>query len=247
MKEKPLNQPISATNGKQMLKMRELAEATGVKKPTILFYIKEGLLPAPVKTSPNVAFYPFSFVERINLIRKLQDQHRLSLTRIKEILLQKDSGKEIAPLIEMHDTIYGRGDSVKIDKETFCKQTGLNARQVKEAKKAKLLIPLQEDSFDSEDLALGNLLHQIFELGLSLKEITYYSKLGQKIVNEEMKIHERLIQGTDIDKAIMLTLDLSRIARVMRGYVIDRLFQQAAGRQKILSQPDEEQMEENRR
>jgi predicted DNA-binding transcriptional regulator AlpA len=37
------------------LRMRELVAATGVAKSTILHYLNEGLLPAPVKTSRNMA------------------------------------------------------------------------------------------------------------------------------------------------------------------------------------------------
>ncbi len=240
MKKKSPDSATPAGNTtKPMLKMRELAEATGVNKPTILFYIKEGLLPRPVKTSPNVAFYPVSFIERINLIRTLQDRHRLSLTRIKEILMQKDAGKEIAPLIDMHDTIFGSRGSARIEKKAFCISTGLSEEQVDAAVKAKLLLPMQPDYFDSEDLTLGSMLKQIFELGISLNEITYYSKLGQQIVKKEMMIHERLVQGTSAEKTITLTLELSRIARTMRGYVIDRLFQKSAGRQRLLDQSDE--------
>ncbi len=234
MSKKLASTPICDGNGKPMLKMRELTEATGVKKPTILFYIKEGLLPKPVKTSPNVSFYPVSFIERVNLIRKLKDKHRLSLTRIKEILAKKDAGKEIAPLIEMHNTVFGHKDTISIQLEDFCQKTGLSPEQVKEATKAKLIIPLSSKSFDSEDLALGGFLKQVFNLGLSIKDISYYSKLGQKIIKEEMKIHERLVEDVSAEKAIELTLEITQIARVMRGYVMERLFQKHASRQQVI-------------
>ena len=234
MSKEPESTPKSDENGKPLLKMRELTEATGVKKPTILFYIKEGLLPKPVKTSPNVSFYPVFFIERVNLIRKLKDKHRLSLTRIKEILAERDAGKEIAPLIEMHNTVFGHQDTICIQLEAFCQKTGLSPDQVKEATKAKLIIPLSSKSFDSEDLALGEFLKQAFNLGLSIKDINFYSKLGQKIIKEEMKIHERLIQDVSTEKAIEVSLEVTQIARLMRGYVLERLFQKHAARQQVI-------------
>ena len=45
--------------------MNELTGATGVPKSTILYYIAQGLLPEPRKTSPNMAYYDPACVERL--------------------------------------------------------------------------------------------------------------------------------------------------------------------------------------
>jgi len=76
--------PNTAENG--LLRMRELAEASGVPAPTIKHYLREGLLPEPVKTSRNMAYYPPEFVDRIKLIKQLQEQRYLPLKAIKEVL-----------------------------------------------------------------------------------------------------------------------------------------------------------------
>jgi DNA-binding transcriptional MerR regulator len=69
-----------------MLKMAELAEASGVSAGTIKHYLREGLLPEPVKTSRNMAWYPPEFVERIQLIKDLQERRFMPLKAIKGIL-----------------------------------------------------------------------------------------------------------------------------------------------------------------
>jgi DNA-binding transcriptional MerR regulator len=69
-----------------MLKMRELAEASGVSAGTIKHYLREGLLPEPVKTSRNMAWYPPEFVERIQLIKDLQERRFMPLKAIKGLL-----------------------------------------------------------------------------------------------------------------------------------------------------------------
>jgi DNA-binding transcriptional MerR regulator len=66
--------------------MRELAEASGVPAPTIKHYLREGLLPEPVKTSRNMAYYPPEFVDRIKLIKRLQEERFLPLKAIKTVL-----------------------------------------------------------------------------------------------------------------------------------------------------------------
>ena len=77
---------MSAAERNGMLKMRELAEASGVSAGTIKHYLREGLLPEPVKTSRNMAWYPPEFVERIQLIKELQERRFMPLKAIKGLL-----------------------------------------------------------------------------------------------------------------------------------------------------------------
>ena len=69
-----------------LLRMRELAEASGVSAGTIKHYLREGLLPEPVKTSRNMAYYPADFVDRIRLIKQLQEERFMPLRLIKGML-----------------------------------------------------------------------------------------------------------------------------------------------------------------
>src|SRR5690242_21350067 len=73
-----------SSNG--LLKMSELSEASGVSAGSIKHYLREGLLPEPVKTSRNMAYYPPEFVDRIKLIKQLQEERYLPLKAIKEVL-----------------------------------------------------------------------------------------------------------------------------------------------------------------
>ena len=66
--------------------MRDLAEAAGVSAGTIKHYLREGLLPEPVKTSRNMAWYPREFVERVRLIKQLQEERFLPLKVIRDVL-----------------------------------------------------------------------------------------------------------------------------------------------------------------
>ena len=72
---------MSEDNG--LLKMSELAEASGVSAGTIKHYLREGLLPEPVKTSRNMSYYTPDFVERIRLIKKLQEERFMPLKAIR--------------------------------------------------------------------------------------------------------------------------------------------------------------------
>lgn len=70
----------------QLLRIGELAARSGVSAGTIKHYLREGLLPEPVKTSRNMAYYPLDFVERIRLIKQLQSERFMPLRVIKELL-----------------------------------------------------------------------------------------------------------------------------------------------------------------
>ena len=89
-----------------LLRMRELAEASGVPAPTIKHYLREGLLPEPVKTSRNMAYYPPEFVERIKLIKRLQEERYLPLKAIKNVL-DEDPDRAKA-MLELGDQILER-------------------------------------------------------------------------------------------------------------------------------------------
>ena len=70
------------------LKMSELADRSGVSAATIKHYLREGLLgdDGIVRTSRNMAWYPPEYVERIRLIKRLQEERYLPLRLIKELL-----------------------------------------------------------------------------------------------------------------------------------------------------------------
>ena len=72
--------------------MSELAERSGVSAGTIKHYLREGLLGAGediVRTSRNMAYYPPEYVERIQLIKRLQEERFMPLRVIKERILER--------------------------------------------------------------------------------------------------------------------------------------------------------------
>ena len=91
------------TQSEEMLRMGELARASGVSAATIKHYLREGLLPEPMKTSRNMAYYPAEFVERIRMIKQLQEERYMPLRVIKD-LLEEDPDRARA-LIELGDRL----------------------------------------------------------------------------------------------------------------------------------------------
>jgi len=82
-----------ATND-DLLKISELAERSDVPVATVRHYLREGLLPEPMRTSRNMAYYPPEFVERIRLIKRLQEERFMPLRVIRELLEAADGDVE---------------------------------------------------------------------------------------------------------------------------------------------------------
>lgn len=90
----------------KLLRIGELAEASGVPVPTIKHYLREGLLPEGVKTSRNMAYYPPELIERIRLIKRLQEERFMPLKAIRAVL---EEGPERAEtLLDLEDRILDR-------------------------------------------------------------------------------------------------------------------------------------------
>jgi len=85
-----LEDTMPAKSGNKLMKMAELVRRTGVEKQAIHFYINKGLLPRPLKTKKNMAYYDESYVERIKLIKGLQLKRFLPLDIIKEVINRTD-------------------------------------------------------------------------------------------------------------------------------------------------------------
>ena len=90
-----------------LLKMSELAERSGVSAATIKHYLREGLLPEPVRTSRNMAYYPPEFVDRLRLIKRLQEERFMPLKAIRRVL-EDEEPERVAALVEIEDRILER-------------------------------------------------------------------------------------------------------------------------------------------
>jgi DNA-binding transcriptional MerR regulator len=228
------------------LKMKELASATGVPKSTILYYLSQGLLPEPRRTSRNMAYYEPACVERIKLIQRMQERHRLTLSEIKRCLDDTERGAELGVYLELNEEVFGAGGSKRLlDVRAFCRETGLNEGQLKELLRARLLLPLEQGRFDAEDVGMGRMYLGAFNFGIRANDLSYYAELGEKIVDQEMALRNRVTGRLPYQKDAAATIQMVKNARMCRAYVIDRLFQQRIAAMKDLKDapPDREETE----
>jgi DNA-binding transcriptional MerR regulator len=102
---------------KQLMRIGELAKAAGVSVQTIHYYVREGLLPAPIKTAPNMAYYGPEYLDDIRLIKELQENRYLPLSLIRQLLEAKRHGHSPNDLLEMRlaldDLFPGAGSTAE--------------------------------------------------------------------------------------------------------------------------------------
>jgi DNA-binding transcriptional MerR regulator len=77
------------------MRMAELSRRTGVPVPTIKYYLREGLLPAGERTSPNQALYDERHVRRLTMVRALVEVGGLSISAVRDVLDAVDSPGQV--------------------------------------------------------------------------------------------------------------------------------------------------------
>lgn len=142
----------------ELLKISELAERAEVPVATVRHYLREGLLPEPVKTSRNMAYYPPEFVDRIRLIKRLQEERFMPLRVIRDAL-EKNGGD-----LERLGVLADAGDSL-LD---------------------QALAPLAERTPEKEVLARFDVperaLERLAELGVLSPDANGYSQADVRVI-----------------------------------------------------------------
>jgi DNA-binding transcriptional MerR regulator len=200
-------------------------EATDLPKSTILHYVAQGLLPEPVRTGRNMAYYDPACVDRVKFIKTVQGKYSLPLERIKKLLVSMDEGRDATPLAELDAVVFGTMDGPQLDLKAFKEATGLTEEQVSELLRTSLLLPLKEGSFRQDDVDAGRFYAAGFAQGLQASDLTFYVTIAGEVVNQEMRLRQRLTGHLPEGQDARATAELTRGARTLRNYVIDRVFQ----------------------
>ena len=205
---------VERENG--LLRMGELAEAAGVSAGTIKHYLREGLLPEPVKTSRNMAWYPREFVERVQQIKQLQEERFLPLKVIKEVLLEE---RVLERALSIQDT---RGLSAR----EVLKRYGLPAEALERLEKLGVLTPRVRNGtkrYGPDDVqiieAVGRMRASGYSeaLGFTVHDTMIYKRHLEQLVREEVDVMMQRVAGEmDTEEAADL---LERAVEPMRDLV----------------------------
>src|SRR5437588_3705014 len=142
----------------RMLKMSELAQRSGVSAGTIKHYLREGLLgdqEEVVRTSRNMAYYPEEFVERVKLIKRLQEERFMPLRVIRELIAADPD--RAARLIELEDRILERaiqaGESGRVSRGKVRATYAVPLNVLQRLEELEILTP-NGRGYDADDVAI---------------------------------------------------------------------------------------------
>jgi DNA-binding transcriptional MerR regulator len=200
-----------ANTEQDMLRMGELAEASGVSSATIKHYLREGLLPEPVKTSRNMAYYPPEFVERIRLIKQLQEERYMPLKVIKD-LLEEDPERAKA-LIELGDRLLERareGEEQRISAAEVRHRHNVPQEALDRLAELEVLTPTDE-GYSPTDVRIVAAISRFREggyderIGFTVYDTLRYKEAMGNLVREEVDVlMDRLAGEVEPDRAIEL-------------------------------------------
>ena len=193
------------------LKMSELAEQSGVSAGTIKHYLREGLLPEPVKTSRNMAYYPPEFVERIRLIKQLQEERFMPLKLIRS-MLDDDPGRARA-LVELEDRILERAlasETSRVSAAELSRRYDVPTHVLKRLAELEILTP-NSRGYGPRDVEIVEAISRFRaggydeRVGFTVYDTVRYKRALEALVKEEVQVlMDRLAGEMEPDRAVEL-------------------------------------------
>jgi DNA-binding transcriptional MerR regulator len=196
----------------ELLKIGELAERSGVPAGTIRHYVREGLLPEPVRTSRNMAYYPPEFVERIQLIKQLQEERFMPLRVIRDLLEREDAQPErLRAMIELEDRILERalaGERERVPAPEVSERYDVPRDVLDRLAELGVLSP-GADGYSPSDVRIVEAISRFRaggydeSLGFTAYDTLRYKAALEPLVAEEARVlRERLAGDVSLDRAL---------------------------------------------
>ncbi|HVA18726.1 MAG TPA: MerR family transcriptional regulator [Solirubrobacteraceae bacterium] len=197
-----------------LLKISELAERSGVSAGTIRHYVREGLLGGEeeiVRTSRNMAYYPPSYVERIVLIKRLQEERFMPLRVIRGAL--EDDPERVRALIELEDRILERAlasaeDSRRVSIRAVRERYEIPRNVLERLAEIGVLTP-SRNGYDQDDVkiieAIASFRAGGYEeaLGFTVYDTLRYREALEPLVADEVRaLLDRLAGEVDVERAM---------------------------------------------
>lgn len=180
-------------------KISEVVAKTNVPKSTILYYIKEGLLPQAKKIKANVHTYGDEHVELIKYIRYMKEEMRSSNTQIKTALSQKNNSfsssySMLAPLMQTLSSIPS--DALYYTKEEFIEHFGVDRELFNRLLEDEILLPLH-DKYTQKEASIITLVENFLEVGIEYEILKEYLRHAKELARLESSMQEQLCSIRD--------------------------------------------------
>jgi len=227
-----------------LLKMSELAERSGVSAGTIKHYLREGLLGGEegiVRTSRNMAYYPPHFVQRLQLIKRLQEDRFMPLRVIKG-MMDADPDRAAA-LVELEDRILERAldhgqHTERITAAEVRRRYDVPQNVLDKLAEIGVLSPTSR-GYDPDDLAIVAAFGRFRaggydeQLGFTVFDTIRYQEALEPLVQEEVRsMLEKLAGKVDPERAAEILAAGAEPLRELIGAMHSKLLLRELRRQR---------------
>jgi len=176
-------------------KMKELMALSDESKSTILYYIKEGLLPEPSKPKPNVHLYDESCVQILKFIKYLQHNFSYSIAEIQSIF--KDNTFDLDGSFEMMvrslELISGGRDNKWYTKKEFLVLLSMSENKLKEYQHKGYLFE-RAKGFSTKEIEIAEILERAESLGLDWSLLDAYVSDAKILAQKENSVGAELLK-----------------------------------------------------
>ena len=217
-----------------MLKMSELSERSGVSAGTIKHYLREGLLGSEadvIRTSRNMAYYPPQFVQRIQLIKRLQEERFMPLRVIRDVI--GDSPERAERLIELEDRIVERavaaGQTERVSLARVRQTYRMPQNVLDRLEEIGVLTPGSR-GYDADDVAIIEAISRFraggYEesIGFTVYDTIRYRDALEPLVDEEVRVLlDRLAGTVEEDRAVEIISSGAQPLRELIGAMHSKL------------------------
>lgn len=236
-----------ASLDRSLLKMSELAERSGVSAGTIRYYLREGLLGEGteiVRTSRNMAYYPPEYVQRIELIKRLQEKRFMPLRVIKGAL--EEDPDRMRALIELEDRILeralaGADDRSRVSMKAVRERYEIPRNVLERLAEIGVLSP-NRNGYDQDDVkiieAIASFRAGGYEeaLGFTVYDTLRYREALEPLVQAEVRaLLERLAGEVEVERAMEIVAAGVEPLRELLGAMHSKLLLAELRRQRASS------------
>jgi DNA-binding transcriptional MerR regulator len=205
---------VSTASENGLLRMRELSAQSGVSAGTIKHYLREGLLPEPVRTSRNMAYYPPDFVDRIRVIKQLQEERFMPLKAIKRVM--DEDPERTRALVELEDKVIERaaaGEEKRVSAAELRRRYDVPKEVLDRLAELDVLTPTKR-GYGPSDVQIVEAIARFRaggydeRIGFTVYDTLRYKRALEDLVKEEVEVlMGRLAGELDTERALKLIDD----------------------------------------
>jgi DNA-binding transcriptional MerR regulator len=181
------------------MRISDLAEKAGVPTRTIRYYTQQGLLNPPTLRG-RVGYYDDGHLERLRLIKELQEKRFLPLSVIASVLRHYEQGASIDTMLVPLDILYQpRWDAAarnEFTRDELAREAGVDVAVVDAAEDMGLLFPTgrgKDKRYTNDDVHMLEVAQKWMDLGIPKSLGRLYRESLEEISQMQVRAFNQVV------------------------------------------------------